>query len=388
MASKIEWDKDFLNEEKEFVTEYIETGVVGFDLAISNGKGLPIGGCILMYSGKGSGKSTLCADIARRMLEKHEAAKIPYQCLYIDVEGGSKGLALNTGLSKFVSKEHGRRLIYRKSKKTTWNDIENLFKAILDGDEHVKDVKLVVIDSLSVIMSETMADEKKTINAGDFGSGAKDRGTLFNKYLLELKSKGVTFLLIAQQRQKQGATQFEDQKRAATSDTDDHIVDCILKLTRSGGGNDKETKKVEVVSAATGEKEKVAIYFYCSIQAPEKNRFYAGLPRVKVLMKTGQGVVNTYTMRNLLIHNKLLKIGGSAQKPKVTINDELLSFVNSAEPFVQESNVKETNAWITNNMGAIREFLKSKNKYRLIEDIKDLQDRLDQEEFETDGEEE
>ena len=105
-------------------------------------------------------------------------------------------------------------------------------------------------------------------------------------------------------------------------------------------------------------------------------------------MKTGQGVVNTYTMRNLLIHNKLLKIGGSAQKPKVTINDELLSFVNSAEPFVQESNVKETNAWITNNMGAIREFLKSKNKYRLIEDIKDLQDRLDQEEFETDGEEE
>ena len=39
-------------------------------------------------------------------------------------------------------------------------------------------------------------------------------------------------------------------------------------------------------------------------------------------------------------------------------------------------------------MGAIREFLKSKNKYRLIEDIKDLQDRLDQEEFETDGEEE
>lgn len=385
--AKIDWDKDFITDEEEFITNYIETGVIGFDLAISNGKGLPVGGCILMYSGKGSGKSTLCADIAKRLLEKHEKAKLPFQCLYIDVEGGSKGLALNNGLSKFVSAEHGKRLVYKKSRRTTWNDIEALFKAILDKDEHVKDVRLVVIDSLSVIMSEALADDKKAINTGDFGSGAKDRGNLYTKYLLELKSRGVSFLLIAQQRQKQGATQFEDQKRSATSDTDDHVVDCILKLTRSGGGNDKETKKVEVVSAATGETEKVATQFYCSITAPEKNRFCAGLPKVKVLVRTGQGIVNRYTMRNLLEHNKFLKIGGSAQKPKVTVSDELVTYVGGDNPFVQESDIRTTNAWISTNIEAIKEFLKSKNKYRLIDDMTDLQAQQGQDDVEDDGEE-
>ena len=376
---------DFITDEKEFIPTYIETGVLGFDLAISNGKGLPVGGCILMYSGKGSGKSTLCADIARRLLEKHEKAKLPYKCLYIDVEGGSKGLALNNGLSKFVSEEHGKRLLYRKSKRTTWNDIEKIFKLIVDKEEPFKDVKLVIIDSLSVIMSEAMADEKKAINAGDFGSGAKDRGNLFNKYLLELKSKGVSFLLIAQQRQKQGASQFEDQKRAATSDTDDHIVDCILKLTRSGGGNDKETKKVEVVSAATGEKEKIATQFYCAIQAPEKNRFCAGLPRVKVLVRTGQGIVNRYTMRNLLRENKFLKETGTGKSMKVSISDEVLAFVGD-DTFTQESDSRTTNAWIARNIEPLKEFLKSKDKYRMIPDITQLQEEQGQDDTEEDDE--
>lgn len=375
---------DFITDEEEFIPTYIETGVLGFDLAISNGKGLPVGGCILMYSGKGSGKSTLCADIARRLLEKHEKAKLPYKCLYIDVEGGSKGLALNNGLSKFVSEEHGKRLLYRKSKRTTWNDIEKIFRLILDKEEPFKDVKLVIIDSLSVIMSEAMADEKKAINAGDFGSGAKDRGNLFNKYLLELKSKGVSFLLIAQQRQKQGASQFEDQKRAATSDTDDHIVDCILKLTRSGGGNDKETKKVEVVSAATGEKEKIATQFYCAIQAPEKNRFCAGLPRVKVLVRTGQGIVNRYTMRNLLRENKFLKETGTGKSMKVSLSDELLAFVGSEDPFTQESDSRTTNAWIARNIEPLKEFLKSRDKYRMIPDITQLQEEQGQDDTEDD----
>ena len=384
--AKIEWDKDFITDEKEFITTYQETGVIGFDLAISNGRGLPVGGCILMYSAPGSGKSTLCADIAKRLLDKNEKAGNPYQCLYIDIEGGSKGLALNNGLSKYVSAEHGKRLIYRRSKRTTWNDVENMFRAILDKDEHVKDVRLVIIDSISAIMSETQADLKSDINKGDFGSGAKDRNILFNKYLLELKSKGVSFLLIAQQRQKQGATAFEDQKRAATADGDDHIVDCILKLTRSGGGNNVETKKVEVVSAATGEKEKVSTQFFCKIAAPNKNRFCAGLPAVPVLVRIGQGIVNRYTMRNLLETNNLLKIGGSAQKRKVTISDELVTFVGGEEPFVQESDLRTTNAWIARNVEPIKEFLKSRNLYRLIPDVDMLQAQQGQDDTEDDDE--
>ena len=369
--AKIEWDKDFITDENEFITTYQETGVIGFDLAISNGRGLPVGGCILMYSAPGSGKSTLCADIAKRLLDKNEKAGNPYQCLYIDIEGGSKGLALNNGLSKYVSAEHGRRLIYRRSKRTTWNDVENMFRAILDKDEHVKDVRLVIIDSISAIMSETQADLKADINKGDFGSGAKDRNILFNKYLLELKSKGVSFLLIAQQRQKQGASAFEDQKRAATADGDDHIVDCILKLSRSQGGNNADVKKVEVLSAATGEKAKIAPRFLCTIQAPSKNRFCADLSPVPVLVKVGKGIQNWYTIKKMLETYKLLKNQGSANAPRYVLNEKVVNYVG--EPFEQECNKEVCQKWIANHVTGIKEFFKSVDLYHLTVDPEKVQ---------------
>ena len=47
--AKIDYDKEFLQTEEDFIQHFQETGVFGFDLAVSNGRGLPIGGCVLMY---------------------------------------------------------------------------------------------------------------------------------------------------------------------------------------------------------------------------------------------------------------------------------------------------------------------------------------------------
>lgn len=356
----------FYRKKDDFVRAYQETGIVGFDLAISNGKGLPVGGCILMYSAPGSGKSTLCADIAQRMLEKNEKAGIPYKCLYIDIEGGSDGLALNNGLAAFVEEEHGCRLNYVPVGGMTWTKLEEMFKDILNNVPPMDDVKLVIIDSLSSIQSDAQADKEKKINSGDFGSSAKDRYNLYNKYLLDLKKKGVTFLLISQQRQKQGATTYEDQKKAATADGDDHVVDCILKLSRSGGGNDAETKKTTVISTATGKEAKIADQFYCTIQAPKKNRFCAGLPAVPVLVRVGQGIINRYTVRNLLASVKLLKINGSGKSRTVSISDELVNFVGGDNPYVQESDIRTANRWIALNVDPIKEFLKARGLYTLV----------------------
>lgn len=368
--AKIDYDKEFLQTEEDFIQHFQETGVFGFDLAVSNGRGLPIGGCVLMYSAPGSGKSTLCADIARKLLQKNEDAGIPYKCLYIDIEGGSKGLALNNGLNRFVTEEHGRRLLYRRSKCTTWNDIEQMFRDILSGEEHVKDVKLVIIDSITTIMSEAQADRKSDINKGDFGTSAKDRYILFNKYLLDLKDKGVSFILIAQQRTKQGASMFEDQKKAATADGDEHIVDVILKLSRSGGGNNVETKKVEVMSAVTGDKDKISEQFFCTITSPTKNRYFAAAnAKVPVLVRIGKGIVNRYTIKNMLETYGYLKVGGSAQKRKITIVPELVDYVDSQsgrDPFVQECSLPEANTWIGFNGELIKDWLKSKDKYTVL----------------------
>ena len=116
------------------------------------------------------------------------------------------------------------------------------------------------------------------------------------------------------------------------------------------------------------------------------NRFCAGLPAVPVLVRIGQGIVNRYTMRDLLETNNLLKIGGSAQKRKITISDELVTFVGGEEPFVQESDLRITNAWIARNVEPIKEFLKSRNLYRLIPDVDMLQAQQGQDDTEDDDE--
>lgn len=383
-ANDGKWKGTFLRSAKDFKKTYQETGVVGFDLAISNGQGLPVGGCILMYSAPGSGKSTLCAEIAKRMLTKNEAAGIPYKCLFIDIEGGSDGLADNMGLAPFCEPEHGCRLNYMPVGSLTWNRLEEMFKAILANEPPFDDTRLVIIDSLNSIQSEAQADKSKAINAGDFGSSAKDRYNLYNKYVLDLKKKGVTFLFISQQRQKQGASQFEDQKKAATADGDDHIVDCILKLTRSGGGNNKETKKVAITSTATGKATNVSKRFFCTISAPQKNRFYAGLPAVPVLIKTGVGISDAYTVKNMLLTLKYLKEGGSAQKRVYTFADDLVAYVNDAT-FENDCDSKHANQWIKDHVPEIRDFLKSKNKWSLIKEDTTLDDDMDEE---TEGTEE
>ena len=357
---------DFATSLDDFYTVYQETGVIGFDLALTNGKGLPVGSCVLMYSAPGSGKSTLCVDIARRLLTKNENAGVPYSCLFIDIEGGAKGLAKDTGLANFVLPERGCRLLYRQSRGTTWNDIEKYFKAILNEEGPYKDVKLVIIDSLSAIQSAAQADRKKDINAGDYGTSAKDRNNLYNKYLLDLKAKGVSFLLIAQQRQKQGASQFEDQKRASTADGDEHIVDAILKLSRSGGGNNVETKKVNVTAAATNKVEAITTHFFCTVSAPKKNR-YGSYPAVPILMHIGHGVVNSFTLKNVLLSKSLVKEAGSANARKYTINPELLSYVGN-DTFTQESGKKEYTQWIADHMNTIKDFLKEHRMYNNIDD--------------------
>lgn len=356
---------------EQFKKTYQETGIVGFDLAISDGKGLPVGGCILMYSAPGSGKSTLCTDIAERLLYKNEKENIPYKCLFIDLEGGSDGLTTNMGLDKYVEPEHGCRLNYIPMGGMTWNQLEKIFNDILNDKPPMDNVRLVIIDSLNSIQSEAQADKSKAVNSGDFGSSAKDRYVLYNKYVLDLKKKGVTFLFISQQRTKQGASMFEDQKKSATADGDDHIVDCILKLSRSQGGNNADVKKVEVLSAATGEKAKIAPRFLCTIQAPSKNRFCADLSPVPVLVKVGKGIQNWYTIKKMLETYKLLKNQGSANAPRYVLNEKVVNYVG--EPFEQECNKEVCQKWIANHVVGIKEFFKSVDLYHLTVDPEKVQ---------------
>ena len=54
-------------------TSFIETGNIGFDMALSNGLGLPIGSSVLLWAAPACGKTTLFADVSKRLIKIHKS---------------------------------------------------------------------------------------------------------------------------------------------------------------------------------------------------------------------------------------------------------------------------------------------------------------------------
>ena len=67
-------------------TEYIETGDVGLDIVLTDGKGIPLGANIMLFGMPGPGKTTLLGDTVKRLLDKYEKAGLPFRIHYVDAE--------------------------------------------------------------------------------------------------------------------------------------------------------------------------------------------------------------------------------------------------------------------------------------------------------------
>ena len=99
VTDSMELIKSTLDKEKE--TNFISTGNIGFDFALSEGRGLPLGASILLWADPGCGKSTLLADISRRLLDIHKSKDQPFKVLYIAAEG-SRELMVSMGLQEYM----------------------------------------------------------------------------------------------------------------------------------------------------------------------------------------------------------------------------------------------------------------------------------------------
>lgn len=349
----------FVKSSKSFVTEFMETGNIGLDMAVSNGKGLPVGGCVILYAEQGAGKSTIFADALRRLLTKYHNANLPFKAVYIDIER-SDTLFRGVGLDKFVDDEYGNRLLYKPGH-CSFEELEEICNGILKGDETYADVKLIVIDSIGYV--ECAQEANKDLSTGDFGTAARTRNAFYKKYVSRLKDKGVSFLFIAQGRQNQEAGMFGDPLKAALAKGDLHIADVILKVSKSEGGSNAETKKQDIQVATSEKAEKLSANFKVKF-TKTKNR-YANLPSVEILCTYGRGVQNYYILKIMLEKYKFIKNKGSAQRPKWVIDEELANAVGDWE---QESDTVTLKKWLSGHVNPIRDFLKANDLYRVLPD--------------------
>lgn len=291
--------------EPEPETSYLETGNIGFDLALSNGLGMPLGASILLWAEPACGKTTLFGDVSKRLIASHKAKGETYKVLYIAVEG-SRELLAKIGLKEYMD---SRDFIYLE-RSFCWRNIEQLYDMVLNGEGAYKGVRLIVIDSINNVLSDQ--NIKNSIADGDFGTRSRERGNFYSKYLPLCKMAGINTFMIAQQRQNQdtmGMGAFAEKKKAAASDGDKHNADIVIKCKVNTMS--KETVKlVEETAFGTDKSVEKYIMELDPFHKTSKNR-YVRPHKCEVMIEKGVGVCNYYVVRKLLLFHGFIKKSGA-----------------------------------------------------------------------------
>lgn len=339
-------------------TVYMDSGNIALDMAISNGKGLPVGGYIILTAKQGAGKTTTFMDVARRKLRAWEEAGLDYKLIYLDLEG-SNDLAVNSGFEYY--RDTVGSVLYMKRDRMTFKTLETISRKILDGS--YGDVKLLMIDSISLIMSDR--EVEREADGGNFGDAARGRSEWYRKWLAPLLKKGVTVLTVAQNRTKQNTTGYENPNKPAITNADLHHADAIISLSKSIDGKDTECKKREIKITTSGKTEKINDVFKVTYTAySDKNR-YGHYPAVTTLMKYGKGCANWYIMHEILKTYKHLKNTGSATYPKWNFDADIQTYVGT--PAGEDLDKRAMQDYINQNMESIKDFLRERDQYRLVD---------------------
>ena len=354
-------------------TSFRETGCIPMDLALTNGRGLPEGSSILFYATSGCGKTTIYADMTKHLLERALEKGESYKVVYVDVEG-SRELLLSMGLGPYIASGD----LILKEGAITFAQLEELYTKILSwhedpenpkNDEEYKDVKAVIVDSLTVVQSQALIE--KAVDDGDFGSNAKERIRFYPKYFSRCKAAGVTNLYITQIRVAQGAVAFAEQTKAAISSSDMFYFDIVMKGTKSEKAQ-KDAEKV-TVNTAFGKMEmqsRCVVTIKSDKGSWVKNR-YGHFPEVSILLEFGKRVVTSYTVREMLINLGYVTDKGSGYYLIGQVINDILGGNYETTKNVRK---KEVNIMVSQNLETIVQFLKSENRFRILDTQEDIYD--------------
>lgn len=365
---------------KSSLNEFEETGCVGFDLAISDGKGLPVGSSILFFALPGCGKSTLISDVLWRLLAKAKAQGLPYRVHYIDSENSLSLLSCIgkdpknpsiIGLEEFITVYENeddafykpQQLIYHPNI-DSFEKVEEVYDNSINkrDEEFNKDIKIIVVDSLTNLTSKALLEAE--VSKADFGSDAKERYRFYKKWLNRARHVGITSIFTSQVRQKQGATPYEDPHRPAVTEGDKHFMDVIAKLVKNTNSQRNSLKKIvqKTIDGVIEWQDRFQIRISTFKENNTKSR-EGRYPDVTILVQHGRRVLNSFTLFNMMEAHGFIKMVNSKTGH---FTQEFVDFIKSSEVTTDDLPVKELRIYITNNPQKIREFLKLKGKYTAI----------------------
>jgi RecA/RadA recombinase len=354
-TSKEKLPKLMADRTKDLSTTFIETGQVALDLALSNGRGIPLGDFITFFAPPGSGKSTILGDMLKRVLTRYKNMGVPFKAMYIDIEG-SKDLLKDLGLSEFIESED---LIYYNGQ-ATYAGLEELYNAILGGEiESLKDVKLIIIDSITSVSTETKLG--RGVEEADYGIIAKAASEFFKKFIGQCTDK-LSTLMINQIRSNQGGGIYDPKYKNASGEAGKHYSSIIATLKKKVSKADPDLKPVKRATSngIIETQEKFIVQLITSDEGLGcKNRF-GRLPNMDALVEYGKGVVNAFTIRNILKGQGFITLSGSYY----TFSPDVppLEGMTNMDKKIQRT---ELNRVINKNRSTLINFLKERDLYKL-----------------------
>lgn len=221
----------------------LSTGIKALD-DISGG-GLMEGALYAFWGEQGTGKSSLCAQIARKFCEEG------YRVAYIDSEKSLNPVQMKIyGLTKYY--EEG--LLLHFDKIITMKQCDEVNAALVDDGS----IKLIIIDSETELLAKDVDDidvEGKTI-----GEHARQSAAMLNKLKCMVHENNLIAIVMFQARANILTTPAygASDKKQSGGFSAKHIPDAILKVAKGSFLRDTEGNKIGHIMRMEYEKNKIA----------------------------------------------------------------------------------------------------------------------------------
>jgi RecA/RadA recombinase len=219
------------------------TGIRAFDQMM--GGGLMEGAMYGFWGEQGTGKSSLCAQIARKFCEEG------YTVLYIDSEKSLNDMQKKIyGLTEYCE----NKTLLHLDKVVTMKQCDEVCSKLIKANA----VKLIIIDSETELLAKT-ADEID-VESKAIGEHARQSQVMLSKLKCGVHLNNLIAIVMFQARAniQTNPTYGASDKKQAGGYAGRHVPDAIIQIAKGMAIKDSENKKIGHIMRISCDKNKIA----------------------------------------------------------------------------------------------------------------------------------
>lgn len=280
-----------------------------------------------------SHNTTLVLDIVRKLCEQGHSV------VYLDAESGLNDDIMNKmGLMQYVGTSFWPCAV------TTFN----MAGEVLDKAVKEKNIKLIVVDSLTALTPDELTEDDKKISDGQIGIQARYTGNLLKRYRGRINNSEKAVIFINQMRVKMNG--YRANEEPAGGNAQQFTMDIRLQM--------KSISAQKIMSAEDKDQQIGSINEIWAI----KNRYCAPFKRYNVKLMFGFGIDEKQEYAKWLIDNGVTELKGGGNYTVMWKGKELkFKGVSVYEQWIKD-NEDEISEFIEENGGLIPSQIESINE--------------------------